>query len=175
VSSSTLHQATDTPPSIGESTRTAPLIQLTNTPTPEGIPSQLVPQSHLFFSLPTYEVGQVIEIEGFKIQLTSVVLEKAQLRIAIALENSSLQAIDLGWAIQLRDENGGFVKPTNSLAAERKQLQSNETLSRTWQYELETLDDDSNSLRDYRLIYAPRGWSGPVMIFRLAPQTVIEK
>jgi hypothetical protein len=158
VSSPSLHQATVAPPS-----------QPIDTPSKDVAPGS-TPQSDLFYSLPTYEVGEIAEIGGFKIQLMEAVLEGERLSITVALENKSPYAIDLGWAIQLRDGDGNFVRAIKSPVAQQRRLETTGALASDWQYDLGKLNASSiDSLRDYRLIYAPRGWSGPVMVFRLTP------
>lgn len=100
-----------------------------------------------------------------------------QISIFVTLENHSGFTIDLNWAIQLRDDKGGLIEPLpsgngsvenlKSYLENPQSLNTDEEIRAMWQYSL--TGRSAQDLKDYRLIYAPRGWSGPVFVFKLIP------
>lgn len=138
------------------------IAERTMTPEPSLAPSQ--PQSSLFFELPRHKVGESVEANGYKIKITRVQIEDSKLAIDIALENRSTFDVDLTWAIQLRDGRGWLIRPMATGIKAQGRLLGGDTLTNTWQYDLGV---SAASLNELYLIYAPRGWSGPVIVFRL--------
>lgn len=135
-----------------------------------------MPYGDFFYSLPNYDVGEVITLDGYTAQLAEVNLEGNLLQIDLQLANESGRPIDLVWAVQLIREDVGYIAPQASPVQESKvgeaSLAESDSLGGVWNYDLtpEGLSSDSQiDLDDYRLLYAPFGWAGPVFVFRLTP------
>lgn len=136
-----------------------------------------LPGGSLFFSLPSHKVGETVEAAGYQITLDDFDNNGDQISLFVTLQNHSEFAIDLNWAIQLRDEKGGLIQPLssgnesvenlNSYNENPESLNTDEGIRGMWRYSLE--GRSVQDLKDYRLIYSPRGWSGPVFVFKLFP------
>lgn len=133
----------------------------------------VAPQTSSFYGLPTFRVGETAEFDGFGITLTDVELDGTELRLTLNLANETDGAIDLAWAIQLH-HGADYVPPIEQAADETSELLPLSTVSNVWRYDLsERVAADAAAaqtgdvLADYLLLYAPRGWSGPVIVYRL--------
>ena len=148
------------------------------TPPPANLnaPSANEPASDFFYLLPTQEVGELVTIDEYAIQIVDFHIDEEQLFLELYLENNSLKEIDLGWAIQLRDGDGNLIpaiQEDNSLAS--KQMVSNTTRTQLNLYDLSKIkgaEDSFSQPNKYSLLYAPVGWSGPVFTFELLPTKV---
>jgi hypothetical protein len=87
-----------------------------------------------------------------------------RLQITLALENRSEFDVDLESALQMRDNTGSFIRP-ESINPPGSLPRRSQAQQRSWQYSLGTASAQAEALR---LIYAPRGWSGPVFVYRLS-------
>lgn len=139
---------------------------------PRTIPA-VTPQGNAFFGLPTFQVGETAEFDGFRITLTDVELDGAELRLTLDLENETDYVVDLAWAVQLH-HGTDYVPPVEQAAGEAAALLPASIVSAVWRYDLsetsaanDTTSPAEDVLADYLLLYAPRGWSGPVVVFRL--------
>lgn len=144
-------------------------------PTDINLPST-APQSDFFYSLPNYSVGETVTKDGYTIKVAGVALDGDQLSIDLELGNESGRPIDMTWAVQLVREGTGYIAPTASPVDQTrpadKQLANGADLGGSWVYDLQgtkSATESSVNLDDYRLLYAPFGWSGPVFVFRLSP------
>lgn len=133
----------------------------------------VTPQSNSFYGLPTFRVGETAEFDGFRITLAGVELDGTELRLTLDLENETDRPVDLAWAIQLH-HGTEHVPPVEQAADEASQLLPASAVSNVWRYDLsETLvagaptAQAGDVLAGYLLLYAPRGWSGPVIVYRL--------
>ncbi len=157
-------------------------IQVSSTPAtqadPTASPVALTPAGSLFSSLPLYAPGETVEQGEYAIHLDGVQINAPdqQLDVSITITNHSASSIDLGWAIQLRDAQGGYVTGEQSQASVEKMdsLEAGSSLAATWSYPLATNAEgqslnDISAYQQYYLVFAPRGWSGPVTVFRLIP------
>lgn len=130
------------------------------------------PANDAFYPLPTHKVGEKIEVEGYGIEVNRVSIEDNILTLNISLQNNSPYNIDLGWAIQLRDKNGGFVTPLQNVETIEKdmELSSGNNVTQEWTYDFTDLArvDQKEQLEGYYLVFAPRGWSGPVIVVLLS-------
>lgn len=137
------------------------------------------PQGDFFYSLPTHEIGEVVTLGGYTAILNSVELTDNQLHVDLSLANNSGKPIDLVWAVQLFREEQGYVLPSNSpvsgSAVGESYLTNNDDLGGVWTYDLAPAKRTDGDLKpqaeidldDYRLLFVPFGWSGPIFIFRL--------
>lgn len=135
--------------------------------------SAVTPQSNAFFGLPTFGAGETAEFDGFRITLTGVELDGTELRLTLDLENETDYAVDLAWAVQLH-HGADYVPPLEQATGEAAALPPAGAVSAVRRYDLsQTIAADGitsqaeDVLADYLLLYAPRGWSGPVVVFRL--------
>ncbi|WP_374685658.1 hypothetical protein [Promineifilum sp.] len=141
-------------------------------------PTTVVPMGDFFYSLPNYSTGETVTLDAFTATVTEVTLQGSQLQISVDLLNESGQPIDMVWAVQLIRDEFGYIAPLDSpvqdmivgegVPAERVDLGG------VWTYDLAPGDLSSNAaidLDDYRLLFVPRGWSGPVFVFRLTPSS----
>lgn len=131
------------------------------------------PQSNAFFGLPTFYVGETAEFDGFRVTLTDVALDGTELSLTLDLVNETERAVDLAWAVQLHHSTG-YVPPLEPATGEAAALSPASAVSTIWRYDLSetsaadaTTADAAGVLADYLLLYAPRGWSGPVIVYRL--------
>ncbi|WP_374687318.1 hypothetical protein [Promineifilum sp.] len=127
------------------------------------------PQSNFFYGLPSFRAGETAEYEGYQITLTDVVLDGGELSLTLDLRNETDRAVDLGWAVQLHHRQSGYVSPVEQPAGAPPSLGPAGATSGVWRYDLgETAASDAPmALEGYLLLYAPRGWSGPVVVYRL--------
>jgi len=137
-------------------------------------PERPTPAASLFTSLPLHAPGEVVQQGEYTIALDNVQLDAAngQLSLSLTITNSSAAVVDLGWAVQLRDPQGGYVTPLRTDAPLPANLEAKQSLAAGWVYPLAQSADGEALLemaayREYRLVFAPRGWSGPITIFRL--------
>lgn len=133
----------------------------------------VTPQSNSFYGLPTYQVGETAEFDGFSIALTDVELDGTELRLTLNLANETERVIDLAWAVQLY-HGTDYLPPVEPAADEAAALPAASAVANVWRYDLsQTLVAGAATahaedvLADYLLLYAPRGWSGPVVVYRL--------
>lgn len=138
--------------------------------------SPVAPQADFFYSLPNYSVGETITLDGYTITVAEATLDGSQLQLDLELANESGRPIDLAWAVQLIREESGYVAPVASPVDQSNvgevSLANSAELGGVWSYDLQTEGlgpETPVDLDDYRLVYAPFGWSGPVFVFRLTP------
>ncbi len=131
-------------------------------PSIQAIPSDTEPQSNLFAELPQRRVGETAQAEGFKITLQEAQVVDGKLRLVLELSNTSPYQVDLNEAIQLRDSKGRLL--SSDPAGAPKTLGKSAQVEGAWEY---SLSPGTASVSAWRLIYAPRGWSGPVFVYRL--------
>lgn len=139
------------------------------------------PQGDFFYSLPTYAIGEDVTLGGYSARLNDVELTDGHLNIDLSIANNSGRPVDMVWAVQLMHEGDGYVAPRQSPVVNSKVgealLADRDDLGGTWSYDLipaRSLGDGSGpvdeiDLNEYRLLFVPFGWSGPVFIFRLTP------
>ena len=154
----------------------APAGGLRETPAPTALPRTIpavTPQGNSFYGLPTFQVGETAEFDGFRITLADVELDGTELRLTLNLENETDRVIDLAWAVQLH-HGTAYVPPVEQATDESSALLPASAVATVWRYDLsETLAAGAATahaedvLADYLLLYAPRGWSGPVVVYRL--------
>lgn len=137
------------------------------------------PQGDFFYSLPNYSVGETVTLDGYTITVTEVTLDGSRLQLDLELANESGRPIDLSWAVQLIREESGYIAPITSPVTQNSNnnmlLANRAELGGIWSYELQAGEPGAEGLKpetpvdldNYRLLYAPFGWSGPVFIFRL--------
>lgn len=132
------------------------------------------PQGNFFYGLPTFCVGETAEFDGFSITLTNVDLDGPELSLTLELQNDTESAVDLNWAVQLHHRQAGYVLPDERPDGEAATLAATSAVSNVWRYDLRAVAtveasaaDGPSALADYLLLYAPQGWSGPVMVYRL--------
>ncbi len=137
-----------------------------------------VPMGSFFYSLPNYDIGQTVTLDGYTATVNEVVFEDNQLQIDVAIANESGQAIDMVWGLQLIRDEFGYIAPVSSpvqgMAVGETVAAETVDLGGVWSYDLspdETAVESPANLDDYRLLFVPRGWSGPVFIFRLTSPT----
>lgn len=127
------------------------------------------PQSNFFYGLPSFHAGETAEYEGYQITLTDVALDGGELSLTLDLRNATDRAVDLGWAVQLHHRALGYVPPAEQPAGDPPSLGPAGATSGVWRYDLgeAAASDAPIELEEYLLLYAPRGWSGPVVVYRL--------
>jgi hypothetical protein len=137
-----------------------------------------MPMGSFFYSLPNYDIGQTVTLDGYTATVNEVVLESDQLEISIDITNESAQAIDMVWGLQLIRDEVGYVPPQSSpvqdMAVGETVAAETVEVGGVWSYDLSPGDASLESpvnLDDYRLLFVPRGWSGPVFVFHLTPPT----
>ena len=131
-----------------------------------------MPSVSFFSSLPVHLLGETVESGQYVITFDKLKFEKQILSISLTLINKSTQSIDLESAVQLYLPTYEQVR-TAPAAARGNMLQPGETIQKTWVYSLPMVSNTKEELTNYRLLYAPFGWSGPVILYRLtdiAPQ-----
>lgn len=126
------------------------------------VPVTTEPQGSLFYELPQRKVGETAEGAGFKITLRDARIANGKLLLNIELGNTTPYQVDLNEALQLRDDKGHLLPPDAD--ATLKTLETSSQVQGQWQYSLNT---NTASMSTWRLIYAPRGWSGPVFVYRI--------
>jgi hypothetical protein len=146
----------------------APLKQAATTSPQDHSTTPAAPQSNQFFGLPSYDLGQEVQVGDYVIQADPLALEQGRLTLKVKLVNNSAAPIDLAWALQLRDEKGGLVQGKIGAGdqAAASELAAQQSLEDVWVFGLP--DNYAAALKNYHLVFAPRGWSGPVIVFRLA-------
>ncbi len=125
-------------------------------------PTSLEPQGDFFMELPQHEVGETVQAGGYTITLKEAAIANGRLRLVLNLANHSPYEVDLGWAVQVRNNQGTLLRPDT--VAVPGPLATGEQREQVWQRETGISTAALNTLR---LIYAPHGWSGPVFVFRL--------
>ncbi len=135
------------------------------------------PTGDFFYSLPNYEVGETATLDGYTATVNEVNFNGDQLDIQLDILNDSGQAIDMVWAVQLIQEEVGYITPLSSpyqdMAVGDAVPADVSALEGVWSYDLLATDTTLAApvdLDNYRLLFAPRGWSGPVFVFRLTSQ-----
>lgn len=131
-------------------------------PSIQATPSSDEPQSSLFYELPQRRVGETAEGAGFKITLQEARVVDGKLRVTLDLSNTSPYQVDLNAAVQLRDGKGRLIPAEGEDAP--KTLEKQSQVEGQWEY---ALNPGTASVSTWRLVYAPRGWSGPVFVYRL--------
>lgn len=135
--------------------------------TPTHPAALMTPRSSFFHGLPSFHAGETAAYEGFQITLTDVVLDGGELSLTLDLRNETDRAVDLGWAVQLHHRETGYVPPAEQPAGDPPSLGPAGATSGVWRYDLGEAIASPDGLGDYLLLYAPRGWSGPVVVYRL--------
>jgi hypothetical protein len=146
-------------------------------PSPSAAPIISSPGSSLFSSLPLHNPGESVKQGDYTIQLDHVNIDPvtAQLTFDLKINNDSNAVVDLSWAVQLRDPQGGFISPLTQAQdspSQPKSLDPTTQITQTWQYAMAQTGNgqimaDAKDYREYRLIFAPKGWSGPITVFRI--------
>lgn len=141
------------------------LAQQDKTPEPANQETRAIeiePQGSFFYELPQHYLGETASANGFSITLKQVNEQSGTLRLVLVLTNSTRYDVDLGWAVQLRNDKGRLVKAQTTEF--QRNLKRGEQIEAGWQYEVNQVNTAIDKLQ---LIYAPRGWSGPVFVYRL--------
>ncbi len=136
------------------------------------------PESSLFYSLPLHKVNEQVTAGGYGISLDGLSFDDTAgtITLDLTITNTTNSLVDLGWAVQLRDGNGGLVKPQKGgkFPELLSSLPAETTFSGAWVYP-QAADAEGqnpallNVYEDYRLVFAPKGWSGPVIVYLLTP------
>ena len=131
------------------------------------------PISDGFHPLPTYKVGEIVSLGDYAIRVEQANLKSDQLTLDMYLENNSKRTVDLGWALQLRDIQGNYIPPVQNqrMAQADKELRENSSRTQINIYQLPPSEsaNEPDQTRQFNLLYAPAGWSGPVFVFELTP------
>ena len=130
------------------------------------------PAVSFFSSLPVHLIGETIDTGEYVVTLDSVTLQEQSLSLTITITNRSEKEVDLNSAMQLYLPTYELIH-SPSKPPENNILSIGETLQKTRVYDLPQPLNDAQKLKDYRFLYAPFGWSGPVILYRLsdtAPQ-----
>ena len=126
----------------------------------------MLPKTSFFSSLPVHLIGETVEAEGYSVTLSQVTAHDNSLALDLKLVNNSQHAIDLNWAVKLYLPSGEQIFPDNLLPAGEDFLPARSSLERTWLYRID--DALYGDFVEWRLLYAPFGWSGPVILYRLS-------
>ena len=154
---------------------TASNTQSTIVPSQTPIPSETAlpsatsthkPLSDFFYTLPTHLIGETVVEGDYIINLEKALLDGEQLKIVLNLTNLSQHEIDLVLALQLFLENQ-LILPKHVFP---RYLPAGQTMQYEQVYMLTGKPNLPSALINYHLLYAPFGWSGPVIIYRLTDQ-----
>jgi hypothetical protein len=122
----------------------------------------LMPQADQFTGLPFHLLGEQAADGGYTITLSNLRLATDSLQVSAALANHSGRVIDLDAAFFLSEPDGRRVTPDGQLGT----LETGAERSIEVRIPL-VRPIAGEELLDYRLMYTPFGWSGPVFMYLL--------
>lgn len=137
----------------------------------------ITPMGDFASLLPNYPTGKWVDLNTYKVRINpSWNNSLNRLLLTIDLENYAEHPIDVKWAFQLRDEGGALIQPTTDRAAiiEPTYIEAgtSQTFSLLYSLDVDTTDMDTTQSDNGKqeLLFAPRGWSGPVVFFAIPLQ-----
>ncbi len=138
---------------------------------PKAAPSSApVPSASFFSGIPIHLIGETVNSDGYQVSLTAAQLQGDEITLSVEISNLGSQPIDLNWGVQLYQPDEAQLSLKNPLPDGEALLQPGDSLRRDWVFTNPLPDLDPQTLTNYRFVFAPRGWSGPVVIYRLSDQ-----
>jgi hypothetical protein len=124
--------------------------------------AELMPQADQFAGLPFHLLGEQTALGGYTVKLSDIQLEADSIQVSAELANHSGRLIDLDSAFILYKPDGSRITSSGKLGT----LESGSESSLSILFDLPA-PIPLSELLDYRLLYTPFGWSGPVFMYLL--------
>jgi hypothetical protein len=136
--------------------------QPTQTALPPIETNKPVPQSDQFAGLPFHLMGETVEAGGYIIKIENIRLNPRSISVSADITNNSERPIDLSSALNLYAPDGFRILP-NDMAGS---LEPGNSTQLEFSYAL-PMPFAQSEIMEYRLVFTPFGWSGPVIVYLL--------